>query len=372
MIPFFYRLLALVRKELLSILKDPSSRIILIMPVIMQSILFGYGATYDLVNVPYAVIDESRSVTSAEFLSHLDGTGYFHRVASVDSMTEASDLLDTQKVLMVIRIEPRLEAKLAAGESVALQLVLDARNSTTANSAAGYVSAIVEAFNGAEQKKHGGAPPALSLENRAWYNANLETRWNIMPALIASLSLLQTILLTALSVAREREQGTFDQMLVTPFSPLEIMIGKAIPPMLIGLLQSTLVLIVTLFWFQIPLAGHLFHLYLGLTAFLLAGVGIGLSVSAVSLNMQQAMLYTFVLLMPMMLLSGLATPVATMPRVLQIATLVNPLRFGIDIVRRIYLEGIGLGALVPDLVPLALIALVTLPTAAWFFRHRLA
>lgn len=368
---FLFRLMALIRKELLTVLKDPSSRTILFVPVLLQSMLFGYGATYDLTNVPYAVLDQSRSPTSAALLARLDGAGYFHRVETLASDERIAPLIDTQRALMVIRIDPLLEQKLAAGESAPIQLLLDARNSTTANSAAAYVSAIIDAFNADQVQRHGGAGPPLTIETRAWYNPNLETRWNFMPALIASLSMLQTLLLTALSVAREREQGTFDQLLVTPLSPLEIMIGKAIPPMMIGLVQSTLVLLVTRFWFHIPMAGSLLTLYAGLLAFILAAVGIGLAISALSLNMQQAMLYAFVLLMPMMLLSGLTTPVATMPRALQIATLANPLRFGIDIVRRVYLEGVGLGALTSDLLPLLLIAAVTLPTAAWLFRHRL-
>lgn len=368
---FLFRLMALIRKELLTVLKDPSSRTILFVPVLLQSMLFGYGATYDLTNVPYAVLDQSRSTTSAALLARLDGTGYFQRVETLASAERIAPLIDTQRALMVIRIDALLEQKLAAGESAPIQLLLDARNSTTANSAAAYVGAIVDAFNADQLRRHGGAGAPLTIETRAWYNPNLETRWNFMPALIASLSMLQTLLLTALSVAREREQGTFDQLLVTPLSPLEIMVGKAIPPMMIGLVQSTLVLLVTRFWFHIPMAGSLLTLYAALLAFILAAVGIGLAISALSLNMQQAMLYTFVLLMPMMLLSGLNTPVATMPRVLQIATLANPLRFGIDMVRRIYLEGVGMSALASDLLPLLLIAAVTLPSAAWLFRHRL-
>lgn len=371
MVDFFYRLMALIRKELMSVLKDPSSRAILFVPVILQSMLFGYGATYDLVNVPYAVLDQSRSPTSAALLAHLDGTGYFRRVATLDTEAQIAPLIDSQKALMVIRIDPLLEQQLSQGSNAPVQLLLDARNSTTANSAAAYVGAIVDAFNAQQMQLRAGAPPALSIETRAWYNPNLETRWNFMPALIATLSMLQTLLLTALSVAREREQGTFDQLLVTPLSPLDILIGKAIPPMLIGLVQATLVLLITRFWFHIPMAGSFITLYVGLAAFLIAGVGIGLSISAMSLNMQQAMLYTFMLLMPMMLLSGLATPIATMPKLLQIATLANPVRFGIDLVRRVYLEGVGFGPILPDLIALMLIAALTLPTAAWFFRHRL-
>jgi ABC-2 type transport system permease protein len=178
-------------------------------------------------------------------------------------------------------------------------------------------------------------------------------------------------MLAALSVARERENGTFDQLLVTPFSPTEIMIGKAIPIMLIGLMQSTIVLMVALFWFEIPLAGSLLTLYAGLTLFTVASVGVGLCISAVSVNMQQAMLYTFMLMMPLILLSGLVTPVRNMPQFLQIATLVNPLRFAIDLVQRVYLEGVGLPEIIHDLIPLVIISALTLPLAAWLFRNRL-
>ena len=208
--------------------------------------------------------------------------------------------------------------------------------------------------------------------SRAWFNENLESRWNIIPALIGSLAFLQTMLLTALSVAREREQGTFDLLMVTPMSPIEIMLGKAVAPMVIGLLQSTIVLLIGIYWFDIPFLGSLWTLYVGLLFFILSTVGIGLSISALSVNMQQAMLYTFVLLMPMILLSGLTTPIENMPRVLQIATYANPLRFAIDYVRRVYLEGASFLAVSHDLLPLAMIAVVTLPLAAWLFRNRLA
>lgn len=371
MTDFIARVLALIRKELLSVLKDPSARTILFVPVLMQSLLFGYGATYDLTHVPYAVLDLSHSPTSARLLAHLDGTGLFHRVATLASPADITPVIDTQQALMVIHIGPRFEAALMAGDTAPVQLILDARNSTTANTAAAAVASVVDAFNADFAQRQGGAPPALSVVTRAWFNPNLDTRWNFMPALVASLSMLQTLLLTALSVAREREQGTFDQLLVTPLSPTEIMLGKAIPPMLIGLAQSTVVLAVTGLWFHIPMAGSLWTLYLALSAFLMAGVGIGLSISALAATMQQAMLYAFVLLMPMMLLSGLATPVGNMPRALQIATLANPLRYGIDLARRIYLEGAGLASVAPDVLPLLLIAAVTLPTAAWLFRHRL-
>lgn len=373
LLAFLHRIGALFRKELLAILTDRSSRVILVAPAIMQTLVFGYAATYDLANVPYAVLDQSRSPASAALLARLDSSAIFRRVANLDSPAQIAPLIDDEKALLVVHVPQRLEARLAAGEAVPLQLILDARNSTTAAAASGYVSAIVESFN-ADRRASMGLPAAapLRIEARAWFNPQLETRWNFVPALVAALSMLQTLLLTALSVAREREQGTFDQLLVTPLSPAEIMLGKALPPVLIGLVQATLVLLVSLLWFRIPMAGALGTLYLGLVVFMLAGVGVGLAISALAATMQQAMFSAFVLLMPMMLLSGLATPVANMPVSLQLATWANPLRFGIDYVRRVYLEGVGLATVWPDLVPLAMMAAITLPLAAWLFRNRLA
>jgi ABC-2 type transport system permease protein len=366
-----FRQAALIRKELLAVLKDPASRFILIMPAIFQSLIFGYVATFDLNHVPYALLDESRSVTSAALVARLDGTGVFDRVAELPSVRSIPDVVDSGKALMVLHIGADFERRVLGGDNAPVQVILDGRNSTTAGAAAGYVGAVVADFNASRSRDDETTRPAVAIETRAWFNPNLETRWNFMPALIATLSVLQTLLLTALSVAREREQGTFDQLLVTPLSPTEIMVGKAIPPILIGMVQSTLVLLVTRFWFGVPMAGSAWTLYAALLMFMTAGVGIGLSISAVAASMQQAMLYTFVLLMPMMLLSGLTTPVANMPEVLQIATYVNPLRFGIDMVRRIYLEGVGLGVLLPDFVPLVITTAVTMPAAGWLFRHRL-
>ena len=370
-IDFIRRVAHLCRKELLAILKDPSSRVILVVPALMQSLLFGYAATYDLTRVDYALLDLSRSGASTAFIARLDGTGVFRRAATLSSPSQIAPIVSRQDALVVIQIGPLFEEQLLAGEQAPIQVIIDARNSNTAGSAAGFVNSVVAAFNVDWRTHHGGREAPVAIEQRAWFNPNLETRWNFMPGMIAALSMIQTLLLTALSVAREREQGTFDQLLVTPLSPTEIMIGKAIPPVMIGLVQSTLVLLITLLWFRVPMAGSFATLYLGLSFFTIASVGIGLSISAVSANMQQAMLYTFVLIMPMMLLSGLTTPVSNMPRVLQIATLANPLRFAIDLVQRVYLEGVGLLTVWHNLIPLFIIAAVTLPLAAWLFRHRL-
>jgi len=183
---------------------------------------------------------------------------------------------------------------------------------------------------------------------------------------------VQALLITALSVAREREQGTLEQLLVTPMRPIEIMAGKAIPSILIGIIQGTSILFVAQFWFKIPSSGSLITLYTGLTFFLMAAVGLGLLISSLSGTMQQAVLYNFMIMMPFTLLSGLATPIGNIPKLLQYVTLINPLRYAIDIAHRVYLEGTGLERLIPELWPLGAIAFVTLSAASWMFRHRLA
>jgi ABC-2 type transport system permease protein len=270
---------------------------------------------------------------------------------------------------VVIQIDTDFERRLHAASPADIQVIADGRNSNTAGTAIGYVGAIVEQFNADWRATRGVSAPPVLVVSRAWYNPNLETRWNMIPGMIGTLTLLQTLLLTALSVAREREQGTFDQLLVTPFRPTEIMIGKALPSVLVGAVQATAILLVAQLWFRIPFAGSYLTLYVGLSLFLLAAVGIGLLVSSVCATMQQALLFSFMLVMPFTLLSGLVTPLSGMPESIQYFTLINPLRYAIDLTHRVYLEGAGLDRLAPDLWPLAVIAVVTLAAASWLFRR---
>lgn len=367
----FHRIAILIRKELIAILKDPRSRLVLVLPVILQSLLFGYAATFDLDEVPYALLDTDRSNASNELIALIDGSGVFDRVSNLTNASQIGETIGKKRALMVIHIPADFERDVESGRGGVVQVIADGRNSNTGNVAAAYVTAAVERFNTQWNELRGAPAPALTIETRAWYNPNLETRWAMIPSLIGALSMLQVLMLAALSVAREREQGTFDQLLVTPLRPTEIMVGKAVPPILIGLVQSSIILVLARFWFGIPFQGSLLTLYSGLLLFTTAAVGIGLTLSAFSKTMQQAMLYTFVLLMPMMLLSGLTSAISNMPPAMQYLTYANPLRYAIDLVRRVYLEGASFGYLYHDMWPLVVIALVTLPTAVWLFRHRL-
>jgi len=365
------RILALTRKELLALLKDPRARVSLLIPPILQSLIFGYAATYDLNHVPYAVLDQDRSAASAELLADVEGNRAFLKIADLRRVADIKGFIDSKKALVVIQVPQGFERGLETGQGAAVQVIADGRNSNTAGVAIAYVGAIVEQFNADWRSGHAQPPPPVQIVARAWYNPNLESRWNMIPGMIGTLTLLQTMLLTTMSVAREREQGTFDQLLVTPLSPSEIMIGKAFPCMLIGLAQATGVLLVAELWFRIPFAGNVLTLYAGLIFFLLAAIGIGLLLSSFASTQQQAMLYGLLLIMPFSLLSGLTTPLSNMPLPLQYFTMINPLRYAIDITQRVYLEGAGLDRLGQDLIPLTIISAVTLTGGAWMFRQRL-
>ncbi|MGO9930267.1 MAG: ABC transporter permease [Steroidobacteraceae bacterium] len=365
------RILALTRKELLAVLKDPRSRMSLLIPPVVQALIFGYAATYDLNHVTYAALDQDHSAASRELLAGLDGSGIFERVADLQRASDITTMIDARRALLIVQIDQQFERRLLSGLSANVQLIADGRNSNTAGTAMGYVTSIVDQFNSDWGRDHGFAPAPLQIVARAWYNPNLETRWFMIPGMIGTLTLLQTLMLTAMSVAREREQGTFDQLLVTPFRPFEIMAGKALPSMVVGTIQATGVLLVAQLWFRIPFAGAYPTLFAGLLLFLLAAVGIGLLISAVAATMQQALLYSMLLIMPFSLLSGLTTPLSSMPTAVQYLTAINPLRYAIDITRRVYLEGSGLNLLVSDLWPLALIAGLTLWAASWMFGTRM-
>jgi ABC-2 type transport system permease protein len=365
------RIFALTVKELLAALKDPRSRYSIFIPPILQCLIYGYVATYDLNDVAYAVLDQDRSSASFDLLARLDGSGVFHRGGNLERAADIKSWIDNQRVLLVVQFEQDFERRLLQGQTADVQVIADGRNSNTAGIALGYVAIVIESFNASWRAAHGQEATPVRATIRAWYNPNLETRWNMVPSLIATLTMIQTLILMAMSVAREREQGTFDQLLVTPYRPAEIMAGKALPAMLIGITQATMILVIAQLWFHIPFIGSFVTLYVGLGIFLLAAVGIGLLVSSIAATMQQAMLYSFLVIMPFVLLSGLTTPISSMPESLQYLTLLNPLRYAIEIVHRVYLEGAGLGLLVPQLWPLALIGLVTLSVSSWLFRHGL-
>jgi ABC-2 type transport system permease protein len=358
-------------KEFLALLKDKRSRTVLIAPPLMQLIVFGYAATFDLNQVPYAIYNEDPGSASRELLAHFAGSSTFRLVANLQSEIQIEPLVDNKRALLVLHIGPHFTRDLLRQRPAPLQVIVDGRNSNTALVLLGYVRTIVTAFNWEWAALHGQPAPPARLNVLAWYNPNLESRWFIVPGIVGLLTLVVTMLVTALSVAREREAGTFDQLLVTPLRPVEILLGKSLPGFIVGLLEGTLIILLAVFWFEVPLRGSLAALYLGLFLFLLSAIGVGLMISSIALTQQQGLFGAFIFLVPAIILSGFATPIANMPPLVQKLTLLNPMRYFMIILRRVFLEGADVSLLWPQYWPMAVIGLVNLVLAARLFRHRL-
>ncbi|WP_303900827.1 ABC transporter permease [Thiohalomonas denitrificans] len=365
------RILALVRKEFLAILKDPKSRFVVIGPPLIQLVVFGYAATFDLNDVSFAVYNQDRGSYSRDLVSAFDGSPTFNKVAVLNADREIAPRVESREVLLVLRIGPRFTDELLKGEPAKVQVIIDGRNSNTAMIALNYARTIIRDFNDRVLAERGAAGAPAELIVRAWYNPNLESRWFIVPGIVGLLTLVVTLLVTALSVAREREQGTFDQLLVTPLRPVEILIGKATPGFLIGLSEAAVVISVALLWFEVPFRSTVLTLYTGLVLFLLSAVGVGLMISSLSVTQQQGLLGAFLFMVPAIILSGFATPIANMPQAVQAVTLVNPLRYFMVILRSTFLEGASFEALIPQFWPMAVIGLTSMALAGWLFRHRM-
>jgi len=364
-------ILALIIKEFLALLKDKRSRFVIIGPPIVQLVVFGYAATYDLNRVPFAIYDEDNTALSHQLADRFTGSETFELIGHIDNDADIAPAIDNKRALMVLHIGPRFSDKLASGDSAAVQVIVDGRNSNTALLALNYVRDVLLAFAGDWAATQQRPPPPARLEMRAWFNSNLVSRWFIVPGIIGLLTLVVSLLVTALSVAREREEGTFDQLLVTPLRPVEILIGKSVPGLIIGLVESTLIVLITMYWFEVPLRGQIGALYLGLFLFLLANIGIGLMISSMAVTQQQGLLGAFLFLVPAVILSGFATPIANMPEAVQQLTLINPMRYFLVIVRGVFLEGADIELLAGQYWPMAIIALFSLAAAGWLFRRRM-
>ena len=364
-------ILALALKELLALLRDKRSRFVLVGPPVIQLLVFGFAATYDLQHAPMAIYDQDRGAAARELIARFAGSPNFQVVARIEHEAQIAPLIDERQALVVLRIGPRFSQEILSGGSGSVQVILDGRNSNTAMLALNYVQSIVSDFNDSWATRHGRNGPPSRLEIRPWYNANLESRWFVVPGIVGLLTLVVTLIVTALSVAREREAGTFDQLLVTPLRPVEILIGKSIPGLLVGLFQGSLIVVVAVYGFGIPLRGSVGALYLGMALFLLSAIGVGLMISSLAVTQQQGLLGAFLFLVPAVILSGFATPIANMPQVVQWLTYLDPLRYFLIILRGVFLQGDSYALLLDQYWPMALISVFSLTMAGWLFRHRM-
>jgi drug efflux transport system permease protein len=364
------RLHSLIIKELLAVLRDPRSRIILIGPPLIQLIVFSYAVTLEVKNVDIAVLNRDHGAWSQELIDRIGASPTFRAVIPVESQETLRQDIDMQRVLAALQIGPSFSRDVAAHRAAQVQIILDGRRSNAAQIVAGYLNRIVLTLAAdAARPGHPVAPAALIPRN--WFNPNLDFVWYTVPNLIAVIALLIGLVVTALSIARERELGTFDQLMVSPLRTHEILLGKLIPPLMIGLVHITLYVLAALFIFDVPLRGSLFLLYGAALCYLAAVVGVGLFISALSATQQQAILGAFLFMVPAILLSGFATPIDNMPAWLQPVTLIDPLRYFLVIIKGVFLKGLAGDEVIANTMPLIAIGIVTLSAAAWLFRRRM-
>lgn len=366
-----HRILALIYKEILAVWRDKKSRATLIVPPLLQLLIFSLAGTLDVKNVSIGVLNHDNGAESFELLQRFHGSPTFNHIVYLQSVNDIKQVIDNQQVVMVIHIDEQFSRNLRAKKEAHVQLILDGRKSNTTQVVQGYAATIIDQFNDDFATRINYPQQQTQIIPRNWFNPNLIYYWFNVPNLSGILTMLIGFIVTALSVARERELGTFDQLLVSPLQPIEILIGKTIPALIIGLIEGTVIISAAIFIFRIPFIGSLFLLYLSMFVFISSVIGVGLFVSSLSMNQQQAILGTFVFMTPAVTLSGYATPIENMPEWLQQVTVINPLRYYLIIAKGLFLKDMPAHIVLDQVWPMAIIACCTLTGASWFFRRRL-
>jgi ABC-2 type transport system permease protein len=369
----------MVRKEFIQTLRAPQMRMLLFAPPLIQMLVFGYAATLDVKNVRMTVLDLDNTQESRELVAHFNASRYFHLNPYAARPTDLRDQLDRGDTLVAMEIDSGFAQRLRNGQGATVQVLLDSSNSNTALVALGYLNQIGAAFSRDYQidwmqrtaPERVSSLPQINLEVRPWFNEGLESQWYFVPGVIGNVMLILVMMLTAFAVVREREIGTLEQIMVTPIRRWEFILGKTIPFFLVGCVDATLIALLGTFWFGVPFRGSLLVLAVGLVAFILSALGLGLFLSTVSATQQQAMIASFFFNMPMITLSGFGTPIASMPKILQQISYANPLRHIMVILRGVYLKGSGFDVLWPQIVTLVGIAVFLLTISVLRFHKSL-
>ena len=373
------RMATIVRKELLVLLCNKVSRMLIIVPPLMQIVVFGWAATMEVRNVDVAVLNQDSGNWSREIVRRLQGSHTFRSVTFLDGEADIRPTIERQNALFVIVFDDEFSRRIDAGTPAQMQVILDGRRSNAAQIASYYLETIVRGIGestprgqmalGAATGAAGGAP-RLDVRVRCWFNPNLEFQWFFLPNLIGMLGFMLGLVVTGLSVAREREVGTFDQLLVSPATPTEIALAKLVPGCVVGLVHGTIFLLISVFGFGVPFSGSLVLLYVAMLVFAMASGGVGLMVSSLSATQQQAFLGAFTVGVPCILISGAVTPVINMPPFLQYASQLNPMRHFTTIVQGVFLKDITVAAAAVSLGKIACISAVAVGVAVWMFKRK--
>ena len=373
----FERILAILIKEFKQIFRDPRMKTTIFLGPVLQLIIFGYAATTDITYIPTAIYDQDNTRESRDLTREFTYSKYFVVQNNITTDKEQRDLIDKAKVNVVIRFNRGFARDLNSGKGATVQMIVDGSDSNTAGVILSYANSIIQRYSYRVLKKEAAIFlqqadfPNVDLRDRAWFNENLVSRNYYLPGVIAMIVTIMTLLLSSMAIVREKEIGTMEQLIVSPIKPFELILGKLAPFAVIALVQVIMITSVGVLWFHVPIRGSLVLLFLSTLVYLLTSLGCGLLISTVSATQQEAMMSVFLFYFPALLLSGFAYPIANMPRIIQYITVFNPLRYFLVILRGIFLKGVGLEILWPQLVPLLIMGVCVLTLSSLRFQKRL-
>ncbi len=366
------RVRVMVQKEMRQLLRDPKTKRMTFAAPIVQLLLFGYAVNTDVRNLATVVVDQDKTAMSRLLQENLTASGYFRIVERSDRVAVIQEALDRGSAAVGVQIPPGFSADVQAGRKAGVQVLIDGTSSNTATVAQGYIGRILRDFAvGAAGDGGLAMPGGIDLRSRAWYNPDLASQDYNVPGIIGLLLMLMALLLTALGVVRERELGTLEQLMVSPISPQELILGKTIPVMIICFVDLALIATLAVLWFGIPLKGSLVTLVLASFLYILAGLGFGLLISTISRTQQEAFLTMFLFLLPAIILSGFMYPIETMPAFFQYLSFLDPIRHFMEVVRAIFLKGQGVGELWPQFTVLTVMAMGSVMAAGVRFKKSL-
>jgi ABC-2 type transport system permease protein len=379
------RIGVILRKEFIQALRDPRMRVLLFLPPVIQLLVFGFAVNMDVDHARIAWMDMDRSPMSRELRARFEGSGRFDVVAMPQSEQDVQNVLDRGEVQAVIRVLPDFESDVRRGRPTQVQILIDGSNSNTASIVGSYAGQVIAAFSGAVTMSQQNARvltrspaspvnmtfPSVPARTRVWFNPDLHSRNYFVPGVVANIIMMVTLMLTALAIVREKEIGTMEQLMVTPIRPIELMLGKTLPFALVGILDVILITSIALLVFHIPMNGSPLLLLFCSVLFLMTSLGAGLFLSTISHTQQQAMMANFFFSTPAFMLSGFAFPIRNMPVAVQWLTYLNPLRYFMEIVRGIFLKGVGVSVLWPQMLALVIYGVTVLGLSAARFHKTL-
>jgi ABC-2 type transport system permease protein len=374
----FERAKAILVKEFKQIFRDSRMKTIIFVSPLIQIILFGYSANKDITYVPTAIYDRDNTAESREFLRKFTYSKYFVPEKYIFNDSQQDFVLNKGLVNTVIRIDRGFGRNLKANKEASIQLAFDGTDSNTAMIVMGYANTIISNYQGQILKAKADSEgilesiPSIDLRDRAWFNGNLVSRNYYLPGVICTIVTMMSLLLTAMAIVKEKEIGTMEQLTVSPLRPLELIIGKLLPFGIISLIQVILITTLGVIWFHIPLRGNIILLLFSAGIYLFTTLGIGLFISTISSTQQEANMTVFLIYLPTVLLSGFAYPISNMPQAIQWFTIFNPMRYFMVIIRSIFLKGVGIEVLWPQLLPLFIIGVTVITLSSLRFRKGLS